>query len=476
MKARRVAVVGIDCLTPQLVFERYLDQLPTFRALMEGGVWGRLRSTVPPITVPAWTCMATGQDPGLLGLYGFRNRRDHSYRELSVADASWVRVPALWQLLSRRRRRSIVLGVPLTFPPRPIAGDLVCGIPVPADAEAFTHPLTLAAELDQWCGPARYQVDVREFRRKELAPLRTELDQLREARFDAAEALVPSREWELFFMVEMGVDRLHHAFWAHCHPDHPCHPPDSPHAGAISDYYRALDARLARLLELLGEDTAVLVVSDHGARTMRGAVRLNEWLIREGLLSLARRPPEASRLRPADVDWRRTIAWSDGGYYARVFLNVAGREPEGAVSPERHEEVLSDLRRRLESMPGPDGRPLGNKVFVPREVYRESRGVPPDLIVYLGGLDYRANATVFPPPGPPEGPEGLFAVENDTGADGANHAEEGVLLYRPPRGLRAAGRLDASIYDVAPTVLRLLGEPQPPEMIGRALPRLLGEA
>jgi len=147
------------------------------------------------------------------------------------------------------------------------------------------------------------------------------------------------------------------------------------------------------------------------------------------------------------------------------------------VAPGRYAETLAGVRRRLEAMAGPDGRRLGNRVFVPREVYRDCRGVPPDLIVYLGDLDYRANATVFPEPGPPRGPEALFAVENDTGVDGANHAEDGVLLFRPPRGWAVQpGVLDASLYDVAPTVLRLLGEPVPPEMIGRPLSRLLAEA
>lgn len=467
---RRVAVIGIDCLTPQLLFERYADELPGFGRLARAGAWGTLRSTIPPITVPAWTCMATSQDPGQLGLYGFRNRPSPASRELKVADASWVPAPALWQLLSRRRRPSVVLGVPLTYPPRPIAGALVSGIPVPEGAEVITAPPALRGELDRLAGPGGYPIDARDFREAPPERLLADLHRLRESRFDAAEWLASSRPWDLLFMVEMGVDRLHHAFWADAHPDHPGHVPGSAFAGAIRDYYVALDARVARLVDRLGDDTAVLVVSDHGARTMRGGVRINEWLIQQGLLVLRRRPEELARLRLEDVDWPRTRAWADGGYYARVFLNVEGREPDGAVQPGERAAVRADLKARLEAMAGPDGRPLGNRVFVPEECYRACRGVPPDLIVYLGDLGYRANATVFPEPGPPPGAAGLFAVENDTGADGANHAEDGVILYRPARGdPPASGRIEASLYDVAPTVLRLLGERIPEQMIGQPL-------
>src|SRR6478672_10574834 len=93
---RRVAVVGLDCADPRLVFDRWLDELPHLRELVKRGTWGPLRSVDPPITVPAWSCMLTSRDPGELGIYGFRNRRDHSYDSLSVADTRAVGTDRLW--------------------------------------------------------------------------------------------------------------------------------------------------------------------------------------------------------------------------------------------------------------------------------------------------------------------------------------------------------------------------------------------
>ena len=70
--SQKVAVIGLDCADPRLVFDRWRDELPNLGRLIEAGTWGPLRSVDPPITVPAWSCMMSGRDPGELGIYGFR--------------------------------------------------------------------------------------------------------------------------------------------------------------------------------------------------------------------------------------------------------------------------------------------------------------------------------------------------------------------------------------------------------------------
>src|SRR3990172_1655469 len=112
----KVAIIGLDCATPQLLFERFHDDLPNISRLMAEGAWGPLESTHPPITVPAWACMLSGYDPGQLGIYGFRNRKDHSYNGYAIASSQSVRHDRAWDILSRAGKRVILLGVPLTFP------------------------------------------------------------------------------------------------------------------------------------------------------------------------------------------------------------------------------------------------------------------------------------------------------------------------------------------------------------------------
>ncbi|MCI3949421.1 MAG: type phosphodiesterase/nucleotide pyrophosphatase, partial [Acidimicrobiales bacterium] len=137
---RRVLVVGLDCAAPELVFGEWRDELPTLGRLMREGAWGRLESTIPAITVPAWSAMMTGRDPGQLGFYGFRNRTDHSYDGLAVANARSVREPRLWHVLSDAGLRVAAIGVPQTYPVAPINGHMVSCFLTPNARSEFTHP------------------------------------------------------------------------------------------------------------------------------------------------------------------------------------------------------------------------------------------------------------------------------------------------------------------------------------------------
>ena len=82
-------IIGLDCAEPSLL-ERWREQLPVLSGLMDQGVHGRLTSVIPPITVPAWSCMMSSRTPGDLGVYGFRNRQDHSYDSLRIADSTAI--------------------------------------------------------------------------------------------------------------------------------------------------------------------------------------------------------------------------------------------------------------------------------------------------------------------------------------------------------------------------------------------------
>ena len=140
-------------------------------------------------------------------------------------------------------------------------------------------------------------------------------------------------------------------------PEHRKHEPGNPYENAILDYHRHVDGLIGRLLEHADEDTVVFVVSDHGAKRLDGGIRINEWLRREGLLATLAEPNGVSSLRDVGVDWSRTTAWGEGGYYARVFLNVAGREPEGTIAPEDYEAVRDDLAAPDRGDPGRRGQP-----------------------------------------------------------------------------------------------------------------------
>jgi predicted AlkP superfamily phosphohydrolase/phosphomutase len=445
----RVAVIGLDCAEPRLVFDRWLDDLPNLRGLVERGTWGPLRSVDPPITVPAWSCMVSGRDPGELGIYGFRNRRDHSYDALGIADSRAVKVPRVWDHLGAAGRHVVLIGIPGTSPPPPVHGELVsCFLTADPRLQPYTHPPELRDEIEGLVGP--YSVDVRNFRSEDRDRILAEIYAMTEQRFRVARHLLDTRPWDFFMMVEIGLDRLHHAFWRYLDPDHPRHQPGHRYAGVIRSYYQYLDDEIGELLERFDDETAVMVVSDHGARAMEGAICINEWLVQEGYLVLREPPAGPTAFRDAQVDWSRTRAWGEGGYYCRLCLNVRGREPEGVVAPEDYEALRTELGERLEALPGADGRPIGTRAHRPEDLWRERRGIPPDLVVYFGDLAWRSNGSL--------GHGRHWTLENDTGPDDANHDRHGLWITAGP-GVPAEHRDDMSILDVAPTILQLSGLP-----------------
>ena len=287
--SRRVAVIGLDCADPKLVFDRWLDDLPNIRGLVERGTWGPLRSVDPPITVPAWSCMLTGRDPGELGIYGFRNRTDYSYDALGVADSRALDVDRVWDHLGRAGKHVIALGVPQTSPPVPVNGELVsCFLTPDPQKSEFTYPPGLRDEITELVGP--FRTDVRNFRSNDRDRILAEIYEMTEQHFEVARHLLDTRPWDFFMMVEIGVDRIHHAFWRWLDPAHPQYEPDHRYADVIRTYYQYLDDEIGELLERFDDDTAVLLVSDHGAMAMEGAICINEWLVQEGYLVLRERP------------------------------------------------------------------------------------------------------------------------------------------------------------------------------------------
>ena len=129
-------------------------------------------------------------------------------------------------------------------------------------------------------------MDVRNFRADDRDRILAEVYEMTEQRFTVARHLLDTRPWDFFMMVEIGLDRLHHAFWRYMDPAHPRHEPGHRYRDVIRDYYRYLDDEIGELLERFDDDTIVMVVSDHGARPMDGAICVNEWLVREGYLVL----------------------------------------------------------------------------------------------------------------------------------------------------------------------------------------------
>ncbi|MFA6450783.1 MAG: alkaline phosphatase family protein [bacterium] len=456
-KKKKLLVIGLDCATPQLVFERFLPELPNIKKLMDAGTYGEMKSSIPPITIPAWMCMMSGKSPGELGIYGFRNRKDHASDRLFTANSTMVKEDLVWDILGRLGKRTAMVGVPQTYPPKPVNGLMVSCFLTPSIESEYTYPKELKEEIAGVVG--RYMLDVEGFRTNDKGRLLREINEMTDKRFALVKHFMKTKPWDFLMVVEMGPDRIHHGFWRFCMPDHPEYKPGNPFEDAMLDYYKKLDTYIGELVELAGDDAAVLVVSDHGAKTMFGGVCINEWLMKEGYLAVKSKPEGVARPDKCEFDWEKTKAWGEGGYYGRLFINVKGREPNGCMAPEEYEDFRNELIGKLEAITDENGRNIGTRVFRPEDVYPEVRNVAPDLIVYFGDLSWRSVGSI--------GGGNVLTYENDTGPDDANHAQHGIFIMRDPHSA-PRGRVEGiDILDCAPTMLALMGAPAPPEMKGK---------
>ena len=197
----KTLVIGLDCAAPDILFRH--SGLENIRALMERGCYGRLESVIPPITVPAWMCMSTSQDPGSLGVYGFRNRKDYSYDGLGVVNATSIQQTAIWDILGAQGQNSVVVGVPPSYPPRRVPGiNVGCFLTPDTKVNDYTYPSIVKQEIERLVG--EYPVDVKGFRTDDKEWLRTQIFDMTKRHFEVIQYLLATAEWDYFQFVEIG--------------------------------------------------------------------------------------------------------------------------------------------------------------------------------------------------------------------------------------------------------------------------------
>lgn len=452
----KILVCGLDSAPAQIVFDQR-RLLPNLSKLIESGLYGEMRSCDPPITIPAWMVMMTGHDPGRLGLYGFRHRKGYSYNEMWIATYQAIREKTIWDYVGEAGGQSCVISVPPTYPPRPIQGNLISCFITPDATKDYTYPSSLKEEIQKLF--SEYIFDV-EFRTDDKEALLEGIYRMTKKRFEIIKYLLTHKPWNFFMFVEIGVDRIQHGFWKYMDRLHHLYEPGNPYESVIFEYYRYLDREIGELVDLAGEETAILIISDHGAKRMKGAFCINEWLIDQGWLAIKSKPLEPTSPEKLDIDWRRTKAWAWGGYYARIFFNVEGREPQGIIPAKDYEKTRQELIEKLLAIKGPQGEEWATKVIIPQEYFEVVNGEYPDLMVYFDDLFWRSAGTV--------GYQHPYLLENDTGPDDAVHSQEGIyIFYDPSHQLKGQKNID--ILDVAPTILSYLEIPIPSDMRGQSL-------
>jgi predicted AlkP superfamily phosphohydrolase/phosphomutase len=252
-------------------------------------------------------------------------------------------------------------------------------------------------------------------------------------------------------------DRIQHMFRAAGNPNHPAHTREFAQAfgGVIEAHYRRMDAALGTILDAVGDDTAVFVLSDHGFADFARAAHLNTWLFQHGFLALKEDAAEGEPLLK-NVDWSRTKAYAVG--FCGLYVNLRGRESKGIVVPgDERRKLIEELSRGLRDWRDePTGEPVVRNTYVAEEIYHGERlADAPDLVLgyypgYRGSWQTALGAA----------PAGAPVVPNDDLWSGDHLVDApcvpGIFLTNLP--LAAP---NPRLIDLAPTVLKTFGIDEP---------------
>ncbi len=494
MDKTKILMVGWDGATFDILLPLAKEgRLPNFARLMQNGSWGRMSSTIPPLTPVAWTTISTGVNPGRHGIF---DAMSFSRQELKVrfVNARARRVKPVWTILSEAGRKVGVMNVPVTYPPDRVDGFCIPGMFSPEGAPDFMHPAALMQEIEKNCG--RYLLECRQVDDPdEYLKLILEMVDYRER---AALYLQKKFDPDFFFVAFMASDRVQHFFWKYLDKTHPHH---SRHRDSIAKVYERLDKTLGRLIDAAGGDTAVVMVSDHGSGPLKKAFFLNNWLAKNGYLKLKQDPGEVFRpgkrskvisgikksikriipesvlnnIRKAPagdgvnpergseelsafirlIDWEGTTAFSEG-VAGGIFIN------RDNVSDENYGALIEDIRKRLLELRDGDVSVI-DAIYASRDVYSgDALSSAPDLIpICAPGYQVIApNEFFFFGSGYSDA---LFIPHRWSG----RHEMEGIFVASGRAVEQGKTLKNITVQDVAPMVLYLMGSDIPDGLDGR---------
>jgi predicted AlkP superfamily phosphohydrolase/phosphomutase len=507
----RALVIGLDGATLDLV-KPWADEgkLPTLSRLMERGAWGALRSTVPPVTAPAWTSFMTGKNPGRHGIFDFIELKPGTY-DVRYTNGGTARARSLWRILGDSGLRVGVVNVPMTYPPEEVNGYLISGLDTPDEESDFIRPAGLARELKERLGGVR--LDIRHLGYmnddgKRDAVLKA-MGELEEHRAEVVSYLMETRPVDFLMVVFNATDQVQHHFWHYMDPAHPQYDAGGAarYGAAILDIYRKVDSLAGRLISALPEDASVIVMSDHGAGPMgKRYLHLNRYLADIGVLAFKeKKGRDLAWLRRMDgfvrsnispgakmrlnrlfpslrgrmesysamsmIDWEKTRAFAVeiSGTSPNIWINAAGSMPRGTVGRGReYDELVDYIIEKIYEIKDPaTGGRFVKRAYRRAEVYEgPSLASAPDII-----LSWWDSAPFVVKPSPLDGPPVAYGSGPLRGGSewSGTHRLEGMTILNGPAfkaGHLAGG---AGIADIAPTILHVLGVPVPDDMDGRVM-------
>lgn len=503
----KLLVIGLDGATWSLI-KKWVDEakLPTLNRLKNGGVWGELESTIPPVTGPSWVSFATGMNPGKTGIFDFLVRKKGSYG-LKPISSEAVREIAFWDILSDQGIKVGIINFPMLCPPYEINGFMISGPVCPKS----TFPTYLKSEIDNVAGGYEIAVGYHDKKYDDEDLFLRDVNRVLDKRAKVIRYLMKNKSWDVLIVVFSCTDWVQHLMWKHIDRSHPRYDTSRSQKYDLKflEFWKKIDRIISNITDMAGGDANVFVVSDHGFGPQYGCFNLNRWLEKKGYLVSRRigkrylvrtqiekvrvtlkkmlRPlftaltkvsfVKIVRAKPAEkariieqIDFEKSTAYTLGHTipFGAIYLNVKGRDPNGFIHAGKEYEALkAEIIGQLKNLPRDIGRDLEVKIFDPQEIYWGHQvDEAPDVIFTIN--NWRCvtveNFSDF-----------LYKDVPYSNRHTGSHRVNGIFLAYGPEIKK--GRIKgANIFDIAPTLLHMLNVPIPENMDGKILKEIFKDA
>ncbi|MCI8610488.1 MAG: hypothetical protein HFH11_10205 [Dorea sp.] len=372
--SNKIFILGIDGMPYSLMQSDYIKSLmPNLSDICIRHNLHKMNSVYPVISSVAWTSFATGSNPGEHGIFGFADRQYNPFKIMIPTSKNRKKCP-IWLQLPQTKKK-IVINVPLTYPPETLNGYMVSCF-LCTDIQKSTYP----HDYHQHLMDMEYIIDAnawlaRENKTEFLQQLISAMDK----RFQITFELL-NEDWDYFHLHIMETDRLMHFFFAYL-----AEKKEDAFSILIESFLKKLDQWIDRLITTIQEESAVIILSDHGFCQIKSEVQINCWMEQQGLLSF-----KGSRKLE---DYRE-----DSICYAlvpgRIYLNLEGREERGSIKPNEYDSVRDMIKAKLLEFRDPaSGEPVIDKVLLREEIYRGNYVKnAPDIIAHpKDGYDLKAS-------------------------------------------------------------------------------------
>jgi len=500
----KIIIIGLDGADWSII--NYLlkkDRLPTFKKLKKDGAYGTLKSVLPISSAPAWTSFLTGKNPGKHGIFDFLKFNRQTNR-IEVVSSNDRKSSCVWNFL--KNKKSIIINVPLTFPPDKINGIMISGLPNPENTFGYCYPKEIYSELmREFNGDIKIQPQIFYHKNAKKDFLKDQYMCWRNNE-KIFWYLKNKKEWDLLICVFHVIDEFSHELWKYIDKNHPGFEKNKIGENIFRIYEKA-DRFLLRLLGDLDENTTLFVVSDHGFGPVYKTFYLNNWFMDKGWLKLKNTLSTKIRkslhnsgfnaynmlnlfrkiglnplsrayketftqdksllvffsqklfLSADDIDWKSSKAYSMGEF-GQIYIKKENVKD--------YRKFLLNLKRELKKLKDDEtGKKIFDYVFTKYEIYKgDFLEEAPDVIFYDKNM-YYSPVKMF------EFGSNKLITPQAVGRSGG-HKLNGIFLAYG-KNINSVSNLNLEIVDVTPTILYLLGEKIPESMDGKVIEEIISK-